>query len=148
MRRGYWVSMAGGIALLAVSFQKLFQAVDDGAALRQGGRPDGCSAWSTCPGVWPGGQPNALLPWIVGLGVVVALASPVIKRSWWPTAYAGAAGVLLAFTALRLWGDTVDGWEETNYTFTVPPTAWFGLMICALVAIAAGPRWQPERGAD
>src|SRR4051812_27947717 len=100
MRR-YLVSLAGGAALLGASFGDLFRAVDDAPILRAAHQPVGCSAWSACPGQWSGGNPAAPLPWLVVIGVGLALASPLLRRSLWPAAYAAAAFVLLAVEALR-----------------------------------------------
>jgi peptidoglycan/LPS O-acetylase OafA/YrhL len=117
--------------------------VDDAALLRSQGSV-GCSAWSACPGDWTGWNPAAPLPWLVVIGFAVAFASPIIKRSWWPAAYAAASAVLLAVTALRMYA-VPYGYEESNYTLSVPPTPWFAVMLAALAAIAVGPRRQPER---
>jgi hypothetical protein len=143
VQRGYVVSMAGGVVLLATSFADLFEAEDQGV-----GVDTGCSAWSACPGFDSGYQPNALLPWLVGIGVVVAFASPVFKRSWWPAVYAGLAVAVLLFVALLMTSGGPYTYHEWNYTASTAPSPWFALMVAALVAIGVGPRKLPRPDDD
>jgi hypothetical protein len=143
VQRGHVVSMAGGVVLLATSFADLFWSEDQAV-----GRDTGCSAWSVCPGFDHGYQPNALVPWLVGIGVVVAFCSPVLKRSWWPAVYAGLAVAVLLFVATLMTSGGNYTYQEWNYTASTVPSPWFALMIAGLVAIGVGPRKLPRADDD
>jgi peptidoglycan/LPS O-acetylase OafA/YrhL len=143
MQRGYVVSMTGGVVLLATSFANLFDAEGQGL-----GTATGCSAWSACPGFMDGYRPNALLPWLVGIGVLVAFASPVIKRSWWPVLYAGVGVAAVVFIALLMTAGGPYTDNEWNSTASAPPSPWLALMVAALVAIGVGPRQLPAPDDD